>query len=176
MGHSIADSTKKLYDGGVQQMENSPPHTGKIPFLADNEVESRSGEDSLLEFAALHMGPFGKDHATVATYMSAITHFRRMRDVSTTSGKNEEAPSPHDMGAERNKCPTKRKLPATAEDMKVIYHLLDVRKKVDNCIALCAILTGWYFAMRMSEYLATGKEGGNRHPCTWETSNRWSAV
>ena len=67
-------------------------------------------------------------------------------------------------GGKRNKGPPKRKLPSTAGGLEVIYQLPAVKNNVDNRILWRTVLTEWYCAMRMGEYLPTGKANANRHP------------
>ena len=163
MGQSVADSTKKLYTGAFQKWESYRRIQEKGAYLSTEPADARSEEDSVLAFAALHLGPLERDHATVQNYMTAISHFHKLHDgFNPLLGMKRVQLLLK--GAKRVKGPTNRKLPVTVEDLKVVYELLGVDGNIDNRILWCSILLGWHFMLRMSEYVVTGKETQERHP------------
>ena len=113
-----------------------------------------------------------KDRATVQTYITAIANFHKVR-----SGDNPIAGMKRLQlllkAAKRIKGTTNRKLPATVEDLKVVYDMMDVPSNIDNRILRCSILIGWHFVLRMSEYVVTGKETRQRHPIHTEDIEPW---
>ena len=167
LGQSLADSTKKLYMGAFRKWEMYRSIQGKGPYLSEDPAGIRDEEDSLMAFAALHLGPLEKDQSTVETYTTAISHFHKLR-----CGYNPLLAMKRLQlllkGAKRAKGPTNRKLPVTVEDLEVISGMLHAKDNIDNRILRCNILLGWHFMLRMSEYIVKGKETEGRHPLHME--------
>ena len=163
LGQSLAESTRKLYAGAFKKWETYRSVQAKDKYLSSDPTCLREEEDSAMAFAALHLGPMEKDHATAQTYITAITHYHKVRSGDNPIGGMKRLQLLL-KGAKRLKGPTNRKLPVTVEDLKVVYDMLDVPNNIDNRILWCSVLLGWHFMLRMSEYVVTGKETTQRHP------------
>lgn len=144
--------------GHVQTHQRTAPYSALGPGGVERE------EESALSYISLSVGPLGGDITTVVGRLNAGGYFHRV-----TIGQNPTVDMPRVMlmvrGLRRAKGPTQRKIPTTIEDRMALNGMLDLGQ-VGQQILWATILLGWFFMLRMSEFLDTGDplapEGGAR--------------
>ena len=149
-GGSLAKTTRRLYEGQFAQWERFRAANGMSAYLEVGSEFLEKGEESVLSYLALSVGPLGKDISTVTGHLNAVGYSHRVR-----VGENPILEMPMVMlmvrGLRRAKCHTRRKRPITLEDLKVLKGMLDL-KNSDQLTIWAAALLGWFFMLRMSEF------------------------
>ena len=127
-------------------------------------MRAQEEEDSVLPYVALSVGPLGKEVSTMITHLSAVGYFRRIK-----TGRNPLKDMTRVQlmlkGLRRTAGPAKRKLPCSLEDLRALKGLLNL-KDPDQIILWDSILLGWFFMLRMSEFLVNDDKNkpAGRHP------------
>ena len=104
----------------------------------------------------------------MVTHLSAIGFFHRIKiGVNPLSGMARVQLMLK--GLKRASGPTNRKLPFSVEDLRALKGLLNL-KEADQLCLWVTILTGWFFMLRMSEFLVTNssRTPEGRHPIFME--------
>ena len=164
IGGSVAVSTRRNYEGHFRKWEAHRGVNGLIPYLDTSAAKFPLEEDVALSYVALSVGPLGKEVSTMATHLSANGYFHR---VKTGHNPLKEMPRVQLMmkGLRRPSGPENRKLPFSLEDIRSLKGLLNL-KDVAQITLWASILVGWFFMLRMSEFLATDSQRNpvERHP------------
>ena len=164
IGGSVASSTRRNYEGRFRKWEVFRGVNGKGPYIDQGEDRSSEEEDSVLSYVALSVGPLGKEVSTMVTHLSAIGFFHRIK-YGTNPLNHMSRVQLMLKGLKRAQGPTKRKLPITVEDLRALKGLLNLSDPDQLCL-WTTILTGWFFMLRMSEFLVTNSKHAppGRHP------------
>ena len=104
----------------------------------------------------------------MVTHLSAIGFFHRIKYGPNPLNRMSRVQLML-KGLKREKGPTNRKLPITVEDLRALKGLLNLKDSDQLCLR-AVILTGWFFMLRMSEFLATKSKHApeGRHPLYME--------
>ena len=164
IGRSISPAAKYSYEGHFAKLELPRSLNGISPYFSVGNSGKERGEDSLLSYLPLSVGPLNKDMSTMITHIHGIGHLRKLRLGANPIG---EMPRAQLMvrGMRRDKGPTARKLLFFVYDLKTLKNLLDL-DNADRQFVWCAVLLGWFFMLRMGEILVTPNPnmGEERHP------------
>ena len=168
IGGSVASSTRHNYEGHFHKWAVFRGVNGKDPYISTCDEKFMEEEDSVLSYVALSVGPLGKEVSTMVTHLSAIGFFHRVKIGFNPLSKMS-------MVQLMLKClkrasgPTNRKLPFTIEDIRSLKGMLNLRDADQACLWAC-VLTGWFFMLRMSEFLVTNSKHTppGRHPILME--------
>ena len=159
MGQSVSAATKGNYQGQFRQWTVHRSVNGLTPYIGENNLTLREEEDSVMAYTVLSLGPLAKNPSTVNGHLGAIGYFHKLR-----SGVNPLAEMNRLQllikGMMRSKGPTARKLPTSVEDLRTLRGLLDL-KDTDQMILWATTLLGWFFMLRMGEYLTTNSRNCN---------------
>ena len=168
IGGSVADSTRHNYEGHFRKWAIFRGVNKMDPYLGTNDDSVVEDEDSVLSYVALSVGPLGKEVSTMVTHLSAIGFFHRIKFGVNPLAKMARVQLML-KGLKRAGGPVNRKLPITVEDLRSLKGLLNLREADQLCLWV-SILTGWFFMLRMSEFLVTNSKHTppGRHPIYME--------
>ena len=137
---------------------------GLSPYLDTGADKFALEEDSVLAYVALSVGPIGKEVSTTVTHLSAIGFFHRIR-FGYNPIKDMSRVQLMLKGIRRASGHANRKLPFSAEDLRTLKGMLNL-KDTDQLTLWAATLVGWFFMLRMSEFLVSDTKHAptDRHP------------
>ena len=164
MGCSVSQATKGSYEGHFRIWAMYRGTCGLNPYVGTNGLDLDQEEDNVMGYVALSVGPLAKAMSTITTHLSGIGYCHRLK-----MGDNPLATMPRLeltlRGMQREKGATARKLPFMLGDLKELRSMLDLRV-IDQRIVWCSVLLGWFFMLRMSEFLTTNNKNmsADRHP------------
>ena len=137
---------------------------GLVPYLDPSGDKFASEEDSVLSYVALSVGPLGKEVYTMITHLSAIGYFHRVKSGGNSLVQMSRVHLTL-MGSKRANGPTDRKSPFPLEDLMSLKGMLNL-KDVDQLTLWESVFAGWFFILRMGEFLVTKSKfpPQGRHP------------
>ena len=150
-GGMIANSSRKVYAGLFQKWCIHRWKLGHSEFLPDGQEFKEANETAVIAYVTLNLGPIERDAGTVQNHLQAIGYFHKIRsgiNPLTTMYRVQNIMK----GARREKGPTERKLPVTAEDLNRIYNKVEWGNP-DSVTLWCSLSLAWFFMLRMGEYL-----------------------
>ena len=172
MGCSVSAATKGNYEGHFRLWSMYRGTCGLDPYVGKAGLGPDQEEDNVMGYVALSVGPMAKSMSTVATHLSGIGYCHRLR-----TGENPLLGMPRLQlmlkGMHREKGATVRELPFMLGDIRALKNILNL-KLVDQQIVWCSALLGWFFMLRMSEFLSTNNKNmsADRRPFSHATLNQ----
>ena len=160
MGPSAAGATKHNYKGQFRQWAVRHSANGINPYVGENNLSFRGEEEeSVMAYLSLPLGPLEKDPSTTNGHLRAKGYSHRLRCGSKPLTETNRLQLMI-KGMMRNKGPTDSKLPTAVGDLRTLNGLLDLND-INQHLLRCSILPGWFFMMRMGEYLTTNSRNCN---------------
>ena len=167
-GGMVANSPRKVYDGLFNKWRVRRGVIGKSEYLSTDPSGKDDNENAAIAYVTLNLGPLERDVGTVQNHLQAIGYFHKIM-IGINPLREMNRLQNIMKGARREKGPTKRKLPVTADDSNCIY------KKVnwdypDSVTVWCTISIAWFFMLRMGGYLEKApqehqsEDKATRHP------------
>ena len=83
IGCSVSASTKHNYEGHFRLWAMYRSTNGLWPFLGLGGSNPEEGENSIMAYVAMSVGPLAKGMSTMATHLSGIGHFRKIKMGAT---------------------------------------------------------------------------------------------
>ena len=151
-----APGTIKTYNRCFKKWAEFRLLQGKHGLIMPEE-DIMDAEKDVLRLATLHHGPLLKSAATVELYLRSLSYMHRLRTGINPLERMYRVKLLL-QGAKREEGPPNRKLPVSCEDLIEIHRSL-TPGCINEQIIYCAVLLGWFFMLRKSEYLGPGLPG-----------------